>query len=61
MVSAWKEKRGGVRVIYYYHDTDLPLFLMTVYPKSQMANLTRAELKLMRKLAAELRSKYGKD
>src|SRR6266481_464448 len=24
-------KRGGVRVIYFYQDTDIPLFLLMVY------------------------------
>jgi hypothetical protein len=55
-----KGKRGGVRVVYYFHDASLPLFLMTMYAKSQKANLTSRELKIMRKLVAELRLKYGK-
>jgi mRNA-degrading endonuclease RelE of RelBE toxin-antitoxin system len=38
-----KGKRGGVRVIYYFHNDALPLFLLTVYAKSQKANLTQAE------------------
>jgi hypothetical protein len=28
-------KRGGVRVIYYFFDESMPLFLMTVYPKTR--------------------------
>src|ERR1035438_10572146 len=40
-----KGKRGGVRVVYYFHDASLPLFLMTMYAKSQKANLTSRELK----------------
>jgi hypothetical protein len=38
-----KGKRGGVRVIYYYRNEKLPLFLLTVYAKNQKANLTKAE------------------
>ena len=56
-----KGKRGGVRIAYYFHDASIPLFLITVYAKSKKANLTPRELKVMRKLVAELRLSYGKD
>jgi hypothetical protein len=36
-------KSAGVRTIYYYHDQDVPLILLTVYPKSVKDNLTAAE------------------
>lgn len=36
-------KSGGVRIIYYYHDERIPLYLLTVYGKNEQANLTRAE------------------
>lgn len=36
-------KSGGVRTIYYYHDQDAPLILLTVYPKSVKDNLTAGE------------------
>ena len=26
---------GGARVIYYYHDEDMPIFLFTAYKKNQ--------------------------
>lgn len=29
--DANKNKRGGVSVIYYYHDEDMPIYLFTVY------------------------------
>lgn len=53
-------KRGGVRVIYYFHDESIPLFLLTVYPKSSKENLSAAELKAIKQLASTLRSIYGK-
>lgn len=53
-------KRGGVRVIYYFHDESIPLFLLTVYPKSRKENLSAAELKAIKQLASTLRSIYGK-
>jgi len=36
-------KSGGVRVIYYYHNETLPLFLLTVFGKGEKANLSRQE------------------
>jgi hypothetical protein len=36
-------KSGGVRVIYYYHDTRMPLYLLSVFGKGQKANISKAE------------------
>lgn len=36
-------KSGGVRVIYYYHDERMPLYLLSMFGKNQKANLSRAE------------------
>ena len=36
-------KSGGVRVIYYYHDDLMPLYLLTLFAKGDKANLTKAE------------------
>lgn len=54
-------KRGGVRVIYYFHDESIPLFLLTVYPKNQKDNLSAAELRAMKQAVSILRSTYGKN
>jgi len=45
-----KGKRGGVRVIYYFHNEAYPLFLLTVYAKSRKANLSKTERNDLRKL-----------
>ncbi|MBV8732243.1 MAG: type II toxin-antitoxin system RelE/ParE family toxin [Acidobacteriia bacterium] len=54
-----KGKRGGVRVIYYFHDETLPVFLLTVYAKNQKANLTKAERNELRQLVPLLVKSYG--
>ncbi|MFA7242392.1 MAG: type II toxin-antitoxin system RelE/ParE family toxin [Sulfuricellaceae bacterium] len=36
-------KSGGVRVIYYFHDERLPLYLLTLFAKNEQANLTVSE------------------
>lgn len=36
-------KSGGVRVIYYFHCEDMPLYLLTLFAKGDRANLTKTE------------------
>lgn len=36
-------KSGGARVIYYYHDDLMPLYLLTLFAKNDKANLTKAQ------------------
>lgn len=36
-------KSGGVRVIYYFHSERMPLYLLTVFSKSERTDLTQAE------------------
>lgn len=38
-----KGKSGGVRVIYYYHDERIPLFLLTMFGKGERANISKSE------------------
>jgi hypothetical protein len=47
---AGRGKRGGARVIYYYHNERLPLFLLAAYGKNERANLTKAERNAMKRL-----------
>jgi hypothetical protein len=49
-------KRGGARVIYFYHNGDRPLYLLMIYVKARQENLTTAEKKIVRKLAAILKN-----
>jgi len=52
-------KSGGVRVVYYYHNDSMPVFLLTVFAKNEKANLTRAERNALAKVARSLRDGYG--
>ena len=36
-------KSGGVRVIYYVHSDLMPLYLLTLFPKNERANISKAE------------------
>lgn len=56
-------KRGGVRVIYYYHNERLPLYLLTVFGKGEKEDLSKAErnelAKLVRVLVRAWSARYG--
>lgn len=50
---------GGVRVIYYYHNRTIPLFLLTVFGKGEKANLSKTERNTLSKLTGLLLKQYG--
>jgi hypothetical protein len=43
-------KSGGVRVIYYYHNEKIPLYLLTVFGKGEKDNLSKAQRNEVAKL-----------
>jgi hypothetical protein len=50
--------RGGARVIYYFHNDKMPIFLLAAYGKNEKANLTRAERNSIAKLVPLLVAGY---
>jgi len=52
-------KRGGARVIYFFHNERVPLFLLTAYAKSQRVDLAPAQRTAMRRIAAEIVKQYA--
>lgn len=53
-----KGKRGGARVIYYFHNERWPVFLLAAYGKNEKANLSQAERNAMAKLISMLVKEY---
>lgn len=53
-----KGKRGGARVIYYFHNESFPVFLLSAYAKSEKADLSKAERNALKKLVPQLLSGY---
>jgi hypothetical protein len=47
-------KRSGARVIYFYHNERLPVFLLAAYAKNEKANLSKAERNAMRRIGPML-------
>jgi len=50
-------KRGGARVIYFFHDTDRPLYLLMIYAKARKEDLSAEEKRTVRQLAAMLKGR----
>jgi mRNA-degrading endonuclease RelE of RelBE toxin-antitoxin system len=53
-------KRGGARVIYYFRDLNMPLYLISVYKKSERDTLAQAERNDLRKLVEDLVDAHSK-
>lgn len=51
-------KSGGYRVVSYFWDEDIPVFLITVFAKNQRANLTQAERNELKKLSSRIVDTY---
>jgi hypothetical protein len=51
-------KSGGYRVVYFFHDPGMPLFLLALFAKSGKANLTTAECNQLRTLTTQLVQQY---
>lgn len=49
-----KGKSGGYRIITFYADAEMPVFLLDVYAKDSQANLSKAERNELRSILSEL-------
>ena len=47
-------KSGGVRVVYYFHNQEMPLYLLTLFGKNEKATLSMEEKNTLSKLVREL-------
>ena len=56
-----KGKSGSSRVIYFYHDPGMPLFLLTAFSKSERENLSKAERNELAGLTKLLVQHYRRD
>ena len=54
--SSGQGKRGGTRVIYYYLDQTMPIYLLLTYLKTAKSDLSPVEKKAVSDLAAELKA-----
>ena len=48
-----KGKRGGIRIIYYFELKKSHIYLMTLYSKNEMTDLSAKDKKLLKQLLEE--------
>jgi len=51
-------KRGGARVVYFFHSADIPLFALTAYAKNKRADLSQKDRNDFRQLTKLLAETY---
>ncbi len=59
LAAKGKGKSGGARVVYYYYNDTIPVFLLTVFAKGEKDNLSKAERNALAKVARLIRDSYG--
>jgi hypothetical protein len=47
-------KRGGARVIYYFRDLNVPVYLLAVYTKGEKITLTHRDKRAMRQMVEQI-------
>lgn len=57
--TSGRGKSGGVRVVYYYYNETIPVFLLTVFAKNEKDSLTKRERNDLAKLVEQLKRTYG--
>jgi mRNA-degrading endonuclease RelE of RelBE toxin-antitoxin system len=56
-----KGRRGGLRIIYYYFSSDQQIWLMTLYSKDEIGDLSAKEKKILRaSIESELKTRRAK-
>ncbi len=56
--SKGKGKSGGSRVIYFYYNETIPLFILTLFSKNEKVILSKKERNDLAKLVKELAKNY---
>jgi len=48
-----KEKRGGLRIIYYWYTQDEKIYMLLPYKKSEQEDLTKEQMKILAEYVKE--------
>ena len=53
-----KGKSGGARVIYFYFNREMPLYLLAIYAKGEKIDLSAQEKRLMKKIVDQFVNRH---
>ncbi len=48
-----KGKRGGLRIIYYYFEQDMQIYMIFAYKKNEQSDLTAEQVKMLKRVVEE--------
>jgi len=54
-------KSGGVRIIYYFHNSEMPLYLLTLFGKNEQTNLSKAERNILSRAVVKLVKSWSRE
>jgi hypothetical protein len=49
-----------MRIVYYFHNETMPIYLLTLFAKNEKANLTQAERNALARLVVLLKRAHGR-
>jgi hypothetical protein len=52
-------KSGGVRIVYYFYNENMPIYILAGFAKNEKANLSAAECASLRKLVEQILEARG--
>jgi hypothetical protein len=52
-----KGKSGGVRAIYYFHNGQYAVYMLTLYAKSEQTDLTAADKRDIKRIVTQLKGR----
>jgi hypothetical protein len=56
--AASQGKGGHVRVVYYFRDLNIPVYMLAIYERGERLNLTSADKRIIRALVEEVVASY---
>ncbi|WP_245825940.1 type II toxin-antitoxin system RelE/ParE family toxin [Oceanibaculum nanhaiense] len=60
VATGGRGKSAGARVIYYFYDHTVLVFLLTVFAKNEKADLSKRDLAILAKSCKALALRYGR-
>ena len=60
-IAPGQGKRGGTRVIYYFHSEELPLFALDLYAKSGQGDLSEHEKRMWKLFVEKIQRNFRRN
>jgi mRNA-degrading endonuclease RelE of RelBE toxin-antitoxin system len=54
---AGRGKSGGVRIVYYFYNESMPVYILAGFAKNERANLSAAERATLRRLVEQIKAR----